>query len=80
MKQLLPFLEENNVPYVIDEDPIRSSEDFGHIAKNAPACFFLLGLGEDSPPIHNVAFEFPDEAIKNGINLFELLAVKGLAR
>ncbi len=78
VEKVIPFMDKHGFDYQIDEEPLRSSEDFGHIAKHAPACYFILGLGEDLPPMHNVAFEFPDAALSKGLELFEKIAREGI--
>lgn len=78
VEKLIPFFEKEAVDFRIEEEPMRGSEDFGHLAKHAPSCYFLLGLGEEMTPLHNVNFEFRDDAIQHGLDLFELLARKGV--
>ena len=75
--KLISFLDELGTDYEIQEESLGGSEDFGHIAKHAPACYFLLGLGEELPPMHNVTFEFPHHAIQYGLDLFEQIARRG---
>lgn len=38
-----------------------------------PGAIFFLGMGEESPQLHNNSFNFNDDALKNGI-LFLVLA------
>lgn len=77
-QRVVEFLKTEGIKYTIEDEPVRSSEDFGHIAKHTPSCFFLLGLGENNVPLHHVDFNFPDEAIQYGIRLFGCIAIKGL--
>lgn len=76
--RVIPFLDEHGIKYEVVDEPMRGSEDFGHIAKYAPAVYFLLGVGEDSPPIHSVNYEFADDALQHGIRLFETIARNGI--
>ena len=54
-------------------------EDFSFYGEVVPACFFFLGLlpqGTDSmPSLHNARFDFNDEAISTGIEVFCRLAL-----
>ena len=50
---------------------MRAGEDFGLFTEHFPCCLVLLGAGEDHLPIHNAAYDFPDELIATGVELFE---------
>ena len=55
---------------VIDADVgMRAGEDFGLFGRRFPCCMVLLGAGEDHPPIHDPAYDFPDELIATGVTL-----------
>jgi len=60
--------------------PFMGGEDFAFYAAHAPACFFLLGLrrpGETNPPgLHTPQFDFNDEALPLGAELFCRLALE----
>ena len=47
--------------------PWLASEDFGAFAEVVPACFMLLGNGEESHPLHSQLYEFNDEALDTGV-------------
>lgn len=55
-------------------DAIRGSEDFGWYGEYAPSLFFFIGAGEDYPSIHTEAYEFQDELIETGVDVFNLIA------
>lgn len=57
-----------DVQYI--EKPFKWSEDFGYFTEKYKACYFGLGSGKNQPPLHNPDFDFPDEIIETGINLF----------
>ncbi len=40
--------------------PFRWSEDFGHYGQHVPACFFGIGAGPDTPPLHTASYVYPD--------------------
>lgn len=50
--------------------PMRASEDFGRFGHISNAAMFLLGAGTDMPALHNPDYDFPDELIKTGANVF----------
>ncbi len=50
--------------------PFKWSEDFSHFTKNFPGAMFGLGSGTEHPALHNPDYDFPDEIISAGINMF----------
>jgi len=52
------------------EKPFKWSEDFGYYTQKFEACYFGLGSGKKQPQLHNPDYDFPDEIIESGINLF----------
>ncbi len=50
--------------------PIRASEDFGRFRQKAPSAMLFLGAGEGSPALHNPDYDFPDELITIGSQIF----------
>ncbi len=52
------------------ETPFRWSEDFGHYKKITTSGFFGLGAGMDCATLHNEAYNFPDQIIKDGLNMY----------
>jgi len=57
-----------NVNYL--EHPFRWSEDFGHFTSRFQGALFGLGSGIKQPALHNPDYDFPDELIPTGINLY----------
>lgn len=51
----------------------RASEDFGQFANISKSAMFLLGSGVEQPFLHNPDFNFPDELIETGHNIFNRL-------
>ena len=62
------------------EQPVMGGEDFAYYAQKVPACFFVLGLipeGADAvPDLHQPHFNFNDDAIEQGIEMFCRLALR----
>ena len=60
--------------------PVMGGEDFSFYGQVVPACFFVLGLvpdGVDDPPdLHQPTFNFNDDAIPLGVELFCRLALR----
>lgn len=50
--------------------PFKWSEDFGYYSEKYQTGFFGLGSGINQAALHNPDFDFPDELIETGINLF----------
>lgn len=75
---MLPLLDEWGFDWQIQEEANRGSEDFGHLAKLVPSVYFIVGLGEDHPPVHSIDFEFEDKAIPYGLKLLENIARHGV--
>ena len=61
------------------EHPVMGGEDFSFYGELVPACFFFLGLRpqdhDSMPNLHNARFDFNDEAISTGIEVFCRLAL-----
>lgn len=49
-----------DVPFQYLDEPFRWSEDFGHYGSFVPACFFGVGAGETTPPLHTASYCYPD--------------------
>ena len=45
-------------------------EDFGFISQKYKGAMFALGAGEDTPSLHNDDYDFPDELIEAGRDVF----------
>jgi amidohydrolase len=56
------------------EEAFRASEDFGHYLKLTKGAICYIGNGVDYPHIHNQEYDFPDEIIETGVELFKGLA------
>lgn len=61
------------LPVVEMEEPMRGSEDFGWYLRQAEGAMFLLGDGEDHPPLHRTDFDFPDALLGTACALFQKL-------
>ncbi|MBU2976496.1 amidohydrolase [Zobellia sp. B3R18] len=50
--------------------PFKFGEDFGWFSKEYKTAMFGLGAGIETPALHNSDYDFPDEIIETGINMF----------
>lgn len=60
----------NAVECIEPPQPIRWSEDFGHFTELATGALFALGAGEDHANLHESHYDFPDELIDRGADMF----------
>ncbi|MEX3008445.1 amidohydrolase [Hoeflea sp. TYP-13] len=62
----------NQFGYSVEDldEPLRFSEDFGEYGQTAASAMFFLGAGKDMPALHNPDYDFPDELIETGANMF----------
>ncbi|PJF10440.1 amidohydrolase [Pseudorhodobacter sp. MZDSW-24AT] len=75
--QIEAALAQAGVPYTPAEGPMRASEDFGRFAQTgARSAMFLLGAGEESPALHDPAYDFPEALIAPGVSVFAALLQK----
>ncbi len=54
-------------------EPMRWSEDCGHLLKAVPGVFFGIGAGEDAPGLHTEGYAFDDALIAPAVRAFEAL-------
>ncbi len=56
--------------------PSMGSEDFGYFMQQSPGILFRLGIGPDSPQLHESRFDFNDQALACGIKVMTGMACK----
>lgn len=52
-------------------EPFRWSEDFGWFLQAYPGALFGLGAGENAAPLHHPEYDFNDEILGTGIDIFK---------
>ncbi|WP_162933109.1 amidohydrolase [Roseovarius sp. EL26] len=62
-----------DLEYVTVEHSFRWGEDFGEVTCRYPGAMFGLGAGLDCPALHNPDYDFPDELIQPGVEMFKTL-------
>jgi amidohydrolase len=63
--------------------PMAGGEDFAYFAASRPSAYFFLGAGrpgEDTPTCHHPDFDFDDELLPVGIELFLRIVADRLSR
>lgn len=60
------------------EHPFAWSEDFSVFSQSYDGVLFGLGAGREHPKVHNGNYDFPDELLETGVNLFLELINKNL--
>jgi len=51
--------------------PFKFGEDFGWYSRKCKTAMFGLGAGLDTPALHNADYDFPDELLETGIQMFQ---------
>lgn len=67
---LQDMADQENLPFQLQNQPFKWSEDFGHYSKNAKTLFFGLGAGKQTADLHNANYDFPEEIIPTGMKIF----------
>lgn len=67
---------QNGYDHIIKAHPFKFGEDFGWYSKNYKTAMFGLGAGVDMPALHHNDYDFPDEILQTGINMFTSIIQK----
>jgi amidohydrolase len=52
------------------DKPFKWSEDFAYFAEKYSTCYFGIGAGKEHPQLHNPDYDFPDDILDTGVDLF----------
>jgi amidohydrolase len=56
---------------VLEPDPSMGGEDMAYYLERSQGCFFCLGTGrEDGSPIHNAQFDFNEDVLATGVEIY----------
>lgn len=58
------------------DKPFKWSEDFAYFTEKYKGAFFGLGSGKSHPQLHNPNYDFPNEIIEKGIDIFKNIYLK----
>jgi amidohydrolase len=61
------------------DEPFRWSEDFGYFTAAFNGAFFGLGSGADQPQLHDDGYDYPDELIAAGADIYRAIIDRHLA-
>ncbi len=70
MDHLHKAAEKSGKPVIWIEKPFRWSEDFGNFTNIYKGALWGLGAGKNHPSLHNFNYDFPDDIIETGIEVF----------
>lgn len=70
--------QKSGLKYIKKELPFSWGEDFGLLTQHFEGALFGLGSGTNQPSLHHQHFDFPDELLPIGANLFYDIAVHAL--
>lgn len=59
-----------NLNIMEKETPFTWGEDFGVFTQKYKGAMFGLGAGKQTPNLHNPSYDFPDEIIETGVQMF----------
>jgi amidohydrolase len=62
--------QKNMFPFAIKTEPFKWGEDFGLFTEKYKGAMFAIGAGIDKPALHNPDYDFPDELIQTGRDMF----------
>lgn len=66
----------NHLEYRDTDHPFAWGEDFGLFTQRYPGAMFGLGAGITIPPLHSPEYDFPNEIIATGANMFYEIAMR----
>ena len=73
VEKIAHLCRENDIPLVMMEEPLRTSEDFGWFLKKTPGALIWLGAGEDAAPLHDKDYDYNDDLIEKSCSIFRML-------
>ena len=70
VEQLIDSCKTLQIKALEKAEPFSWGEDFGLFTQHIPGAMFGLGAGEKCPALHHPTYDFPNEIIETGVNLF----------
>ncbi|WP_188051589.1 amidohydrolase [Flavobacterium sp. GP15] len=64
----------NSLDILEKEYPFTWGEDFGLFTEHYSGAMFGIGSGINTPALHNPDYDFPDEIIQTGVNMFHQIS------
>lgn len=75
-KMVIEAAKGNNFQLIESPYPFKFGEDFGWFSQRYRAAIFGIGAGEHTPVLHDATYDFPDEIIKTGMDMFQAIISK----
>ncbi|WP_027067500.1 amidohydrolase [Maribacter sp. Hel_I_7] len=72
--------KQQNLELVENPSSLKFGEDFGWFSQHYKSAIFGLGAGENQPALHHSNYDFPDELIASGIQMFKGLITEILGK
>lgn len=73
---VLEAAKSNGLEVVERPYPFKFGEDFGWFSKKHKTAMFGLGAGKNCPALHHANYDFPDEIIETGMDMFKAIINK----
>jgi amidohydrolase len=70
VKEVRQIAEQLDVDSQMKPFPFKWGEDFGFFTREFKGMMFGLGAGEDHPALHHALYDFPDDIMPTGIQLY----------
>ncbi|MDC6388525.1 amidohydrolase [Maribacter sp. PR1] len=77
-KIILNAIDTNELKKVERTYPFTFGEDFGWYSKTYKAAMFGLGAGMDTPALHHSDYDFPEELLSTGMDMFKTIILEVL--
>jgi len=68
--------KEVNLELIKNPHPFKFGEDFGWFSRKYKVAMFGIGAGKNTPALHDANYDFPEEIIEIGINMFASIISK----
>jgi amidohydrolase len=65
-----------NISVKVQTHPFKWGEDFGLFTQKYKGAMFGIGAGENTPTLHNPDYDFPDEILPVGVQIFHKIVLK----
>lgn len=75
-KMVMEVAKELDLNLIENSYPFKFGEDYGWFSKKYKTAMFGLGSGINTPPLHDANYDFPEEIIETGMNMFKMIILK----
>jgi metal-dependent amidase/aminoacylase/carboxypeptidase family protein len=71
IKMISGLIDKMNCKFQYLKYPFKWGEDFGFFTSRYKGAMIGLGAGKETPALHNPDYDFPDDIIKTGVDLYK---------